>query len=177
MELRNSRTLAAVGAVAVLAIAAPSAIADPAKDLQVAARALGFLESAPTGNVVLGIVFDPGKPATVAERDALMAALGAGISAGDMKITGTPIEASKVGGASGVAALYLTTGVNYAEVGAAASGKKLLTISGDKACAQAGSCVMSVVTSPAVEITVNHNAATAVGASFKAAFRMMIHEV
>ena len=106
-----------------------------------------------------------------------MVAIGAGISAGDMKLTGTPIEASKVGGASGVAALYVTTGVNYAEVGAAASGKKLLTISGVKACAQSGSCVMSVVTSPAVEITVNHNAATAVGASFKADFRMMIHEV
>jgi hypothetical protein len=33
------------------------------------------------------------------------------------------------------------------------------------------------VTTPAVEITVNHNAATAVGATFKAAFRMMIKEI
>ncbi|HUK02674.1 MAG TPA: hypothetical protein VLW26_10380 [Steroidobacteraceae bacterium] len=171
------RTLAAAFVLTAITAVTPSAFADPAKDLQVAARALGFLESAPSGNVVLGIVFDPGKPATLAERDALMAAIGGGMAAGDMKITGTPIEASKVGSASGVAALYVTTGVNYAEVGAAASGKKLLTISGDKACAQAGQCVMSVVTSPAVEITVNHNAAAAVGASFKAAFRMMIHEV
>jgi len=176
MEFRIARA-AACAVAAALVISPGAALADPAKDLQVAARALGFLEAAPSGSVVLGIVFDPGKPATVAERDALLAALGAGLSAGDMKITGQGVEAGKVGATSGVAALYVTSGVNYAEVGAAASAKKLLTISGDKACAQAGHCVMSVVTSPAVEITVNHNAATAVGASFKAAFRMMIHEI
>ena len=177
MDLRIIRAVVTVALGAVFAAAAPSALADPAKDLQVAARALGFLETAPHGNVVLGIVFDPGKPATVAERDALMAAIGAGISAGDMQLTGAPIEAGKLGSVSGVAALYVTAGVNYAEVGATASSKKILTISGDRACAQAGQCVMSVVTAPAVEITVNHNAASAVGATFKAAFRMMIHEI
>jgi hypothetical protein len=177
MEFRNSPALVAGAAIAALAISARPAAADPAKDVQVAVRALGFLESAPHGDVVLGIVFDPGKPATVAERDALMAALGGGMPAGDLKVTGSPIEVGKVGAAGNVAALYLTTGINYAEVAAAASGKKILTISGDKACAQGGQCVMSVVTAPTVEITVNHNAATEVGASFKAAFRMMIHEI
>jgi hypothetical protein len=177
MHFSKSRILATAVASALLVGGVPGAHADAAKDLQVAARALGFLEAAPSGNVVLGIVFDPGKPATVAERDAVMAALGGGLTAGEMKVTGKPIEVGAVGGASGVAALYVTTGVDYAAVGSAASGKKLLTISSDKACAVAGQCVMSVVTSPAVEITVNHASATAVGASFKAAFRMMIHEI
>lgn len=177
MRIIKPRTVATGIALALTALGAPLANADPAKDVQVAARALGFLESAPHGAVVLGIVYDPSKPATVAERDALMAALGSGLAAGDMTITGKPIEASAIGAASGLAALYVTSGSPYAEVGAAASGKKLLTISSDKACAQSGACVMSVVTSPSVEITVNHAAATAVGASFKAAFRMMIKEI
>jgi hypothetical protein len=175
--MNQSRAIASAIALAWMALTASVAEADPAKDIQIAARALGFLENAPHGAVVLGIVYDPGKPATVAERDAIMAALGAGLTAGDMTITGKPIEASAVAGASGVVALYVTTGSPYAEIGAAASAKKLLTISSDKACATSGSCVMSVVSSPAVEITVNHTAATAVGASFKAAFRMMIKEV
>jgi hypothetical protein len=173
----RGRALAAILTLAALTAVTPAAFADPAKDLQVAARALAFLDPAPTGNVVIGIVFDPGKPASRAERDALMASIGAGISVGGMTVTGTPIEADKVSAASGVTALYLTTGVDDAAVAAAASAKKLLTISGDKACAQAGQCVMSVVTSPAVEITVNHQAAAAIGANFKAAFRMMIHEI
>jgi hypothetical protein len=177
MKKIKPRTVATGIALAWIALSAPLAIADPAKDVQVAARALGFLESPPHGAVVLGIVFDPSKPATVAERDALMAAIGSGLAAGDMTITGKPVEASAVGGSNGLAALYVTTGSPYAEIGAAASGKKLLTISSDKACAQSGACVMSVVTTPAVEITVNHTAATAVGASFKAAFRMMIKEI
>ncbi|MGA2709454.1 MAG: hypothetical protein ACLQJ0_11175 [Steroidobacteraceae bacterium] len=177
MQMIKPRTVATGIALAWIALGAAPALADPAKDVQVAARALGFLENAPHGAVVLGIVYDPGKPATVAERDALMAAIGSGLTAGDLTITGKPIEASAVGGAGGMAALYVTTGSPYSEIGAAASGKKLLTISSDKACAQSGACVMSVVTTPAVEITVNHNAATAVGATFKAAFRMMIKEI
>ncbi len=177
MQMIKPRTAATGIALAWIVLVSPAALADPAKDIQVAARALGFLESAPHGAVVLGIVYDPSKPASLAERDALMAALGSGLAAGDMTITGKPIEASAVGGASGLAALYVTTGSPYAEIGAAASAKKLMTISSDKACAQSGACVMSVVTAPAVEITVNHGAATAVGASFKAAFRMMIKEI
>jgi hypothetical protein len=173
----RARALAATLALAALTAVIPSAFADPAKDLQVAVRALAFLDPAPTGNVVIGIVFDPAKPASRTERDALMAAIGSGISVGAMKVTGSPIAVGKVAAASGVSALYITTGIDYAAVAAAASADKLLTISGDKTCAQAGECVMSVVTSPAVEITVNDRAAAAIGAKFKAAFRMMIHEI
>jgi hypothetical protein len=178
MALHNrGRALAATLALAALTAVTPPAFADPAKDLQVAVRALAFLDPAPTGNVVIGIVFDPDKPASRSERDALMAAIGSGISVGAMKVTGSPIAIGNVGAASGVSALYVTTGVDYAAVATAANAKKLLTISGDKACAESGQCVMSVVTSPAVEITVNDRAAAAVGAKFKAAFRMMIHEI
>ena len=57
-------------------IAAAPAHADPAKDLQIAARALTFLENGPSGKTVIGVVYDPSKPASVAQKDAVMAALG-----------------------------------------------------------------------------------------------------
>jgi hypothetical protein len=71
----------------------------------------------------------------------------------------------------------VTEGVNYAAVGAAAKAKKIITIGTDAGCVKSGACVMGVATEPKVEITVNRSAAEAVGAAFKAAFRMMIKEI
>jgi hypothetical protein len=153
------------------------ASADAAKDLQVAGRALTFLENGPTGRATLGVVFDPSKPNSVAEKNAVMAAIGGGYSAGAVTLVGKPVEAGSVGGVAGVNALYVTEGVNYAAVGSAAKGKKLVTIGSDPACVRSGACVMGVTTEPKVEITVNRAAAASVGAAFKAAFRMMIKEI
>lgn len=159
-------------------VAAPiSAHADAAKDLQVAGRALTFLENGPTGKATLGVVFDPSKPASVAEKNAIMAAIGGGLSAGALTLGGKPVEAGDVAGVSGVAALYITTGVNAGPVGAAAKAKKIITIGSDMSCVTSGACVMSVSADPKVEIVVSRSAAAAVGAVFKAAFRMMIREV
>jgi hypothetical protein len=165
-------------ALAVSAIsAAGSAHADSAKDLQVAGRALTFLENGPTGRAVLGVVFDPAKPASVAEKNAVMAAIGGGYSAGALTLTGKPIESGDVAGAAGVNALFVTSGVNYASVGAVAKARKLVTIGSGPACVSSGACVMGVTTDPKVEIIVNRSAAAAVGVAFKAAFRMMIKEI
>jgi hypothetical protein len=175
--LRHKRKWLPVAGL-VLALAAPAlSYADAAKNLGVAGRALTFLENGPSGAAVLGVVFDPSKPASVAEKNAVMAAIGSGYAAGSVTLTGKAVEASAVSGVSGVAALYVTTGVSYAAVGAAAKAKKLVTVGSDPACVNSGDCVMGVSTDPKVEITVNHAAAAAVGASFKAAFRMLIHEI
>jgi hypothetical protein len=164
--------------VAALALVAPAAAqADAAKDLQVLGRALTFLENGPTGRVTIGVVFDASKPASVAEKDEVMAALGGGFAAGGLTIVGAPVPVSALGGAGGVGALYVTEGVNYGAVGAAAKAKKILTVSAGSACVTSGACVMGVTTVPKVEITVNRAAAAAVGATFKAAFRMMIKEI
>lgn len=160
------------------AVGAPcAAYADAAKDLQVAGRALTFLENGPAGRATIGVVFDPSKPESVAQKNEIMAALSGGFNAGGLTLGGAPIPISALGGAGGVHALFVTSGVNYASVGAAAKAKKLVTVSSDPACVRSGACVMGVTTAPKVEITVNRAAAAAVGASFKAAFRMMIKEI
>jgi hypothetical protein len=164
-----------LGAGAAVLLVSSVASADTAKDLQISGRALTFLESGPSGHAVLGIVFDPAKPASVAQKDAVMAALGSGLDVGGLTLVGKPIEAGSISG--GVTALYVTTGVNFAAVGAAAKAHKLVTVSADHACVASGACVLGVTTSPKVEITVNRAAAAAVGVSFKSAFRMMITEI
>ena len=176
--MRNHwKKLVGAGALALM-LAAPGVVhADAAKNLGVAGRALTFLENGPTGKATLGVVFDPSKPASVAEKNAIMAALGSGYAAGALTLVGKPVEAGEVGGVPGVQALYVTEGVNYAAVGAAAKGKKLITIGSDPACVRSGACAMGVSTDPKVDITVNRATAAAVGATFKAAFRMMINEI
>ncbi len=169
------RKICALGAGAAVLLVSSVASADTAKDLQISGRALTFLESGPSGHAVLGIVFDPAKPASVAQKDAVMAALGSGLDVGGLTLVGKPIEAGSISG--GVTALYVTTGVNFAAVGAAAKAHKLVTVSADHACVASGACVLGVTTSPKVEITVNRAAAAAVGVSFKSAFRMMITEI
>ena len=169
--------LVGAGALA-LALAAPGVgHADAAKNLGVAGRALTFLENGPSGKAELGVVFDSSKPASVAEKNAIMAAIGSGYAAGAITLTGKAVDVSEVGSVSGVQALYVTGGVNYAAVGAAAKAKKLITIGSDPACVHSGACAMGVATDPKVDITVNRATAAAVGATFKAAFRMMINEI
>ncbi|ESQ80297.1 hypothetical protein [Asticcacaulis benevestitus] len=125
----------------------------------------------------MGIVYDPSKPGSVAEKDEIMGSIGAGMTAGSATIVGKPVDASSLGAAGDVYALYLTHGVNYAAVGAAGKAKKVLTISADMGCVNSGACVMGVAADPKVGITVNHSAAAAIGAAFKAAFKMMIKEI
>jgi hypothetical protein len=160
-----------------LGIAPLQTHADGAREVQVAGRTLTFLDNGPSGKVTFAVVFDPSKPASVAEKDEVMAALGAGMAVGAVTVVGKAVDVGSVAGTSGVGAFYLTHGVNYASVGAAAKSKKILSISSDMACVQSGACVMGVAASPKVEIVVNSASAGAVGASFKAAFKMMIKEI
>jgi hypothetical protein len=166
---------AIIAGMAAFAVLSPGvASADPAKTIQVAGRALTFLKNGPTGRTIVGIVFDPANPGSVAEKNAIMAAIGSGYTAGAMTIVGKPMEAGADGGAK---VLFVTRGVNYAAVEATARAKRIITIGSDFACVRSGACVMGISTDPTVQIVVDHEAAAAVGASFREAFRMMIQEI
>jgi hypothetical protein len=162
------------GLMAVAALSPGVATADPAKNIQGAARLLTFLDNGPTGRTVIGIVFDPAKPGSVAEKNATMTAIGGGYTAGAVTIVGKPMEAGAIGG---VRIVFVTRGVNYAAVGSDAKSKHIITIGSDLACVESGACAIGISTEPTVQIIVHQKAAAAVGASFKAAFRMMIQEI
>lgn len=167
----------APAAAAMLLLIPPAVHADGAREIQVAARTLSFLDGGPSGKVVFAIVFDPSKPASVAEKDEVMSALGSGMAAGGATVVGRPVEFLALGSAGDAGAFYLTHGVNYTAAGAFAKAKKILSISSDMACVQSGACVMGVAATPKVEIVVNSATAAAIGAKFKAAFKMMIKEI
>lgn len=150
-----------------------------AKDVQVMARALGFTEKPPTGDVTIGIVFAPGNPQSAKEAEDLKALLGDGLKAGNLTLKPVLVKIDDLAGAGDVAAFLLTEGVGAdgAKLAAATKAKQKPCVTVDIAQVQSGACVMGVKSEPKVEIVVNKAAAADSGVSFAASFRMMITEL
>ena len=80
-------------------------------------------------------------------------------------------------GLAGAKVAFVTRGVNYAEVAAAAAPLSILTISFDPACAKAGRCIVSIAVARKVEITVSRAARKASNVTFNSAFMMLVKEI
>ncbi|TWB24505.1 hypothetical protein FBZ89_101130 [Nitrospirillum amazonense] len=124
-----------------------------AKQVTIAAKALGFLTTkAPAGAKVV-------VTAGAAPVAAVQAALpGAFVAAGDA--------------APGAYAVF----VSSAAEGKKALAKGTVTVGNDVACVDAGGCVIAVETTPKVTIYVSKAAASAAGVEFDPNFKMMVTE-
>ena len=157
---------------------ASPAVAEPTlRDLQVLARALGFLERPPSGSAEIGIVYPKQSAAGMAEANRIAASFGDGLRAGNLLVRPRLVTLESVG-EPGLAALLLTdaAAAQAATVARVVAGRSILTVTSDRALIDAGSVVMVVRSEPRVEILVNRAAAQTAGVNFAAAFRMMIQE-
>ena len=176
----KSRTLGlCLLAAGALATIGPARADITAKDVQVMARALGFTEKPPTGEVNIGIVFAPGNPQSAKEADDLKTLMGTGLKAGNLTLKPVLVKIDDLGSAGDVAAFLLTDGVGAdgAKLAAATKTKQKPCVTIDMAQVQSGACVMGIKSEPKVEIVVNKAAAADSGVSFAASFRMMITEL
>jgi hypothetical protein len=147
-------------------------------DLQIAGRALGFLEKPLSGDVKAGIVYAPDDPRSVAEADALKGLLGEGLRVGNVRLVPVLVPVAELSRAD-VALFFLTAGMTGADtksVAAAAVAKHTPCITTDLAQVRAGVCAMGVRAQPKIEIFVNRAAAATTNLAFSAVFRMMITE-
>ena len=147
-------------------------------DLQIAGRALGFLEKPLSGDVKAGIVYAPDDPRSVAEAEALKGLLGEGLRVGNARLVPVLVPVAELSRAD-VALFFLTAGVSGADtksVTAAAVAKHTPCITTDLAQVRAGVCAMGVRAQPKIEIFVNRAAAASTNLAFSAVFRMMITE-
>jgi len=174
----NRLRVAALLAAALTLAPGMAAAAVTARDIQVAARVLGFADSPLTGTVRLGIVYDPANAGSAADETALAGILGSGLTVGAVTLVPVPVPIAKVGGAA-ADVLFLTSGLGAgaAPVAAAAAAKKIMCITTDAAANAAGSCAVAVQSDPSVKITVNKAAAAASSVSFGTAFMLMITEI
>lgn len=153
-----------------LAMAGPAAAATE-RDVALMVRAVGFAESTPKGAVQAAVVDGPG-------ADQIIAALGSGVSANGVTLTGRKVAASALAG-SGAKVIIVPAGQSaaFATISAAARQLGALTISADMSCVRAGQCVVGATASPQVEIVVSRSAAAANAVTFASAFRVMIKEI
>ena len=165
--LKAAALTLAVSVLPLIAVAPAQAASD--KDVQMLAKALGFVEGGAGKDVA--ILFDAGNPASSAEADAVAGLLG---GAG---LTGTKVAASGAAGA-GAKVLFVTSGLNgsWGSIASAAASAKKITATFDDSCIKAGKCVLGIQSAPSVEIKVSKAAAEASGVTFGAAFKMMIKE-
>jgi hypothetical protein len=170
--------------MALLALGTIAAASGPAradvtqKDLQVMARALGFTEKPPTGDVVIGIVYAPGNPQSAKEAQDIQKLLGDGLKGGAITLKPLLVKIDDAGSAD-VGAFLLTEGVGAdgSKLAAITKSKQKPCMTVDIAQVQSGACLLGVKSEPTVEIIVNKAAAADSGVSFAASFRMMIKEL
>lgn len=172
---KKSLSLAAVAAAM---LCGPANAQVTAKDVQVAGRVLGFLDPPMSGDVTLGIVYDPSVAASVADEQALLGILGRGLQVAGVNLIPVPVPISGVASAQ-MGVYFLTSGLGAAaaQAGNAAAAQKAVCITTDASATRAGFCAVAVETDPKVNITVNKAAAGQSGTNFTSAFMLMIREI
>lgn len=145
-------------------------------DLNVAARALSFMENAPVGTIRVGIVFDPSNPQSAADAAELQHLMAAGLRVGHLTLQPVLVRVGDIGNVQ-VGLIFLTDGAGADGLGEAIRARRVPCITTDLAKVREGVCAIGVRSSPRVEILVNKAAAEASGVKFSTAFRMLITEL
>jgi hypothetical protein len=146
-------------------------------DMQIAGRALGFLDKPLQGVISVGIVYSPANPQSARDAEALKDMLGDGLRIGNVTLKPVLVPIGEVQHAS-PALFLLTDGVdNVTALADAARMKRIPCITTDLAKVKSGSCAIGVRSQPKIEILVNRNAASGSQLGFSAVFRMMITEM
>jgi hypothetical protein len=177
MNPGRQRRASAIGVC--LLLGARAALADvTAQDLQIAARALSFLQKPLSGEVAVGIVYARGNPQSLEEAEALQRMLSEGLKVGSITLKSTLISLEDAPRAS-VGLFFLTTGLGADAQSLAdiTHARHLPCLTTDLSQVAAGRCAVGVRSKPKIEIVVNRVAATASDTAFSTVFRMMITEI
>ncbi|WP_374763043.1 hypothetical protein [Yunchengibacter salinarum] len=172
---RAGLALALLAALPFVAGAAWAAVT--AKDIQVAARSIAFMQNPPTGAVRAVVVFEAGNADSKAAAEVVAAQVADNPKAG--KATLEPVVAA-ADSVAGAAVVFIPDGLSAAasdKAGAAAKAAGIPTIGFGETCVRAGHCVVGISTTPKVTILINKAAAASAGIGFSAAFLMMVQEV
>ena len=146
-------------------------------DLQVAMRALSFMEPPLAGPVRVGILYAPENPNSVRDAEALRDLLGAGLPAGKLELKPSLIRIQDAAAAR-VDLFFLAGFVSAAQANAAGIGAlKKPCVTTDIAQVEGGACLMGVRSSPRIQIVINRAAAKDSGIKFATVFRVMITEI
>ncbi len=146
------------------------------KDVQIIAKAIGFMEPAPSGAGTVAIVYNASDSASKQDAEAVAAYFGDGLKAGNAVLKPKVVAVGELGAGGFLAIIAPGTTMND-QVSAASRAQHALCITTDDAAVHSGACAMSVKSEPKVEITISRSAATAAGVGFGSAFLLMAHQI
>lgn len=175
---RNSRR-ALPGVLAGLLLATGPVLADVTRtDIQVAARALGFVSNPLTGAVDLGILYSSSSTRSVRQAEQMRDLLAGGFRIGGLELSPVMVELADAAEAE-VDLFFLTEHVPAGTVPRLAGrpGMPGLCITTDLEQVRSGACTIGVRSRPKVEVFVNNDAAKANNVTFSTVFRVMITEL
>jgi ABC-type uncharacterized transport system substrate-binding protein len=145
-------------------------------DVQVAARALSFMERPVNGPLRVGILYAPNSAQSTQQARELQQMLGSGLRAGKIELRPQLVRVGEASSA-GVDLFFLTEFVGSDAALEAAKATKLPCVTTDMAQVESGACVMGVRSQPKVQIVVNRAAAERADVRFATIFRVMITEL
>jgi hypothetical protein len=146
------------------------------RDIEIIAKALGFLDPAPHGGMV-AVLYGPGDAGSKKDADAIVALFGDGIESAGGTVQARAIEVGAFGAGAGYVAIIIAAGAEDRSGIVSPGAHRLLSITAVDSLVRSGQCVMAVHSQPRVDITVNRAAAQAAGVGFTAAFGMLVHEI
>lgn len=147
-------------------------------DLVVAARTLGFLENAPTGELTVAVVYVSANAASVESANAVQKILSGGLKVGRITLVPVMVKLEDLQAAK-PRIVFLADGVepkDAAKVAEFSAARKVPCFTIDIEQVRQGACSVGVRSRPKVEILVNREAAADSGMKFASVFRMMITE-
>jgi hypothetical protein len=178
-DRQSARRVALVSALCLmLVVPARSWAADmTAKDVQIAAKAIGFLQPAPSGDVTVAIVYPAGDAAGKQAAEVIAGYFGSGLKAHGATLTPKVVDTTALGSGSGYVAVIVVDAASGDAAMRAAQAQHIPCITSDLAAVQAGHCTVGISTAGKIDIVVNRALAAAAGFSFGAAFLMLVREV
>lgn len=179
LKTRMLHALACPCMMACLLLPAHAAHAEvTARDLQIVARTLGFLDPPLTGEVDVGIVFDAGSTRSSNEAQSINRLLGSGLTVGNLRLK--PVLVPLARAASANVHFFLlaeASGEGTDQLRPVVQNRQLPCLTTDLEQVRNGNCAVGIQSAPKVEILVNREAAAASGVGFASVFRMMIKEL
>jgi hypothetical protein len=172
-------TFAGLALFASVAATSTAAVAEfSAKDGQVLGRTLSFVGDGVSGVVIVGIVVAAADPASRRDAEVIRGVVGADLQAGRVSLQVRLIPVDQLAAVSGVAALYVTSGLaaNMETISSTAQRLHVPTISADLTCVESHGCVVGFSTEPTVQIVLDRASAERMGVHFMQAFRMLVRE-
>jgi len=156
----------------------PSAAEVSQRDLQVLARALGFLQPPRSGDLRLGLVHDPGNAASLRQAEDIATLLSATPRLSTVLFRPVLVPLAEADRAP-VDVFLLTEylGAEAQALAAVSADRRLPCVTTDLAQVRAGACALGIQSQPKVQIVAHRGAAADSALTFATAFRMMIMEL